>query len=223
MQTRHRDKGFTLLELLIALVISLFLIGGAALMYLSGSATTREARELSRIQENLRFASDFIIRDIRNAGYRDRAGLIVVAADEIDRAFAEIETDDDDRQSLTIRYAGRGSCSQPFEDDTFSIVQNTYTVTNGNLTCNGITLISGVTDIQFEFIFPVGVDPASGECNTADLDALRNSCIGVRITLAFEGLRDFETANRAINEVQLVAAFRNVILNRMNFLDDLSV
>jgi prepilin-type N-terminal cleavage/methylation domain-containing protein len=223
MQTCHRNRGFTLLELLIALVISLFLIGGAILMYLSGSATTREARELSRIQENLRFASDFIIRDIRNAGYRDRAGLVVVAADEIDRAFADIEIDDNGRQSLNIRYAGRGSCSQTFEDDTFSIVQNTYTVANGNLTCNGITLISGVNDVQFEFIFPAGVDPAAGECNTADLDALRNSCIGVRINLAFEGLRDFGTGTRATNEVQLVAAFRNVILSRMNFLNDLSI
>lgn len=219
---RRPNNGFTLVELLIAVVISLFLIGGAILMYLSGSATTRDARELSRIQENLRFASDFIVRDLRNAGYRDRAGLVVVAAEEIDRSFAEIEVAENGQQSLHIRYAGRGSCSQAFDENTFGVVQNTYTVTDGALTCNGITLMNGINDIRFEFIFPAGVDPVTGECNMADPAALQDSCIGVRITLDFEGLRDLGATNPSTNQVQLVAAFRNVILNRMNFLDDLS-
>lgn len=209
-----RGGGFTLVELMLALALSLFLIGGVILIYASGTASTREANEFSRVQENIRFASDFMTRDIRNAGYRDRMGLTIVDATEIDEDFARIN---DDRDILTIRYAGQGSCSDDFDDE-FLIVENEYSA-DGDLKCNGETLVSGVSNARFEFICPNAPDD-SCSCNVADLDKLEQACIGVRINLEFEGLRGFDGVQEDL-DIELVAAFRNVILSRINFLEDL--
>lgn len=212
-----RAFGFTLVELMLALALSLFLIGGVVLIYASGTASTREATEFSRIQENIRFASDFMTRDIRNAGYRDRAGLTIVDAIEIDKDFANIDVVDGN-ETLTIRYAGRGSCSEEF-DDGFDIVSNIYSVVDGDLMCNGETLVSGVTSVDFALICPNAADD-SCTCNVRDTSALETACTGVRVNLEFQGLRDFDGTQDNL-EIELVAAFRNVILSRINFLDDL--
>jgi|GEM_PF-6111953 len=52
---RLNGSGFTLIELMLAMAISLFLIGGVALIQSSSRATSAEAERLSRIQENIRF------------------------------------------------------------------------------------------------------------------------------------------------------------------------
>ena len=212
-----RTKGFTLVELMLAVAISAFLIGGVLLIFISSSATSREAANLSRVQENIRFASDLMIRDIRNAGYRDRAGLSVVEAVEIDNDFATIGSSDADKKDeLTIRYAGRGSCSESFQDDGFRIVSNTYSVSGDSLMCNSEPLVSGVQSIEFSFICPNSADD-SCTCNVRDTDNLADSCIGVRIGLEFVN----PDGGGQSRKVELIAAFRNVILSRMNFLDDL--
>lgn len=68
-QPVSRQKGFSLVELMIALVLGLFLVGGILYVFISNSQTFRTNEALSRMQENGRFAIDFISRDIREAGY----------------------------------------------------------------------------------------------------------------------------------------------------------
>lgn len=66
----QRQTGLSLVEILVAMVISLFLLGGVIQVY-SGSKTTYGFSEaLSRNQENGRFAMDTITRDLRMAGFR---------------------------------------------------------------------------------------------------------------------------------------------------------
>lgn len=65
----HYRTGFSLVELLISMVLSIFLIGAVVLVYSSGRASILNAEELSRAQENLRFVSEFLIRDLRMAGF----------------------------------------------------------------------------------------------------------------------------------------------------------
>ncbi|UYM15312.1 PilW family protein [Endozoicomonas euniceicola] len=61
--------GVSLVELLVAMLLGLFLIAGIGHLFLSASRTYMLQDELSRIQENARFAMDLLARDIRMAGY----------------------------------------------------------------------------------------------------------------------------------------------------------
>ncbi len=66
-------SGFALIELLIAMVLGLLLMTGAIQVMLSSKQTFRANEDISRIQENGRFALDVLIRDVRMAGFRDPA------------------------------------------------------------------------------------------------------------------------------------------------------
>ncbi|MFC1665831.1 PilW family protein, partial [Pseudomonadota bacterium] len=51
-----RTKGFTLIELMVAMVIGLFLLAGLIQIFFAGKQTYRLGDGLSRLQENGRFA-----------------------------------------------------------------------------------------------------------------------------------------------------------------------
>ena len=67
--SRHQ-RGLTLVELMIAMLLGLFLLGGLLQIFISSKQTYRMQEGLSRLQENGRFAIDFMARDIRLAGYK---------------------------------------------------------------------------------------------------------------------------------------------------------
>jgi type IV pilus assembly protein PilW len=66
---RKNQYGLSLIELLVALVISTFLMGGVIQVYLGNKTAYRFADASSRIQENARFALDTITTDARLAGF----------------------------------------------------------------------------------------------------------------------------------------------------------
>jgi len=63
-----KQNGLTLIEILVAMVIGLFLLAGVMQIFLGSQQSYRLQENLSRMQENGRFAIDFITRDIRMAG-----------------------------------------------------------------------------------------------------------------------------------------------------------
>jgi type IV pilus assembly protein PilW len=69
MKLSKSQQGLTIIELMIALLLSLLLIGGVVQVYLGTKSTYRVTEGLSRLQENTRFSTDMIARDIRMAGY----------------------------------------------------------------------------------------------------------------------------------------------------------
>lgn len=66
----HRlQKGLSLIELMVALVVGLILLGGVSKIFLDSKNTYNFQQALARIQENGRIALEFLGRDIRMAGY----------------------------------------------------------------------------------------------------------------------------------------------------------
>jgi len=63
------QKGFSLIELMIALIIGLILTGGAIQIFISSKATYKSGNALSRLQENGRFIIDYMASDLRMTGY----------------------------------------------------------------------------------------------------------------------------------------------------------
>ncbi len=64
----NAQSGISLIEIMLALLIGLFLLGGLIQMFISSKQTYKVQDAMSRLQENGRFAMDFLIRDIRSAG-----------------------------------------------------------------------------------------------------------------------------------------------------------
>lgn len=64
-----RLRGFSLVELMVAMTLSLILLGGVMAIFASSKKTYETTDRLSRIQESGRFALDSIVRDLRAAGY----------------------------------------------------------------------------------------------------------------------------------------------------------
>lgn len=67
--SRHHQAGLSLIELMIAALLSLLLVGGIIQIFSSTSATFRFTENTSRAQENGRFATDVLARYIRMGGY----------------------------------------------------------------------------------------------------------------------------------------------------------
>ena len=68
-----RQRGISLVEIMVALLLSLFLMGGVIQIYLSSKQTYRTQEGNSRLQENGRFAMEILSRQIRMAGYKTSA------------------------------------------------------------------------------------------------------------------------------------------------------
>ena len=68
MNTLRRQSGISLVEILVALVISLFLLAGIVQVYLGNKSTFAFTNALAEIQENGRFALDTMSQDMRMAG-----------------------------------------------------------------------------------------------------------------------------------------------------------
>ena len=69
MRTLKQQVGISLVEILVSLVISIFLLGGIIQVYLANKASYTFSNAISRVQENGRFAVDTISRDLRMAGF----------------------------------------------------------------------------------------------------------------------------------------------------------
>lgn len=62
-------KGFSIVELMIAMVLAIFLLGGVFSIFISNKQTFELQKGLSTIQQNSRFVIDSLQKDVQNAGY----------------------------------------------------------------------------------------------------------------------------------------------------------
>lgn len=67
---KQQQAGLSLIELMVALVLSMLLMLGVTQVFLSSKATYSANQELSEIQESGRFALDILVQDIANTGYQ---------------------------------------------------------------------------------------------------------------------------------------------------------
>jgi type IV pilus assembly protein PilW len=68
-----RMRGFSLVELMVAITISSLLLVGVIALFVSSRASYETTEKLSRIQENGRFALDQLATDLRAAGFQSCA------------------------------------------------------------------------------------------------------------------------------------------------------
>ncbi|KVW93427.1 PilW family protein [Thiobacillus denitrificans] len=66
----ERQRGFSLVELMIAMTIGFIVLAGIGYLYIESRQAFRSMDNLSRMQESARYTLEIIARDIRMAGYR---------------------------------------------------------------------------------------------------------------------------------------------------------
>ncbi|BCD99525.1 PilW family protein [Marinagarivorans cellulosilyticus] len=80
---RAASSGFSLIELMIAMLIGLIILNGVIQVVISGKRTYLDNQAISQIQENARYAIETLSREIRVAGY---IGCMTTANGELDSA-----------------------------------------------------------------------------------------------------------------------------------------
>jgi type IV pilus assembly protein PilW len=63
-----RSKGYSLVEFMVAITISLIIMLAVAIAWQSGFKTQQSQSDISRLSETIRFATDLLSREIRQAG-----------------------------------------------------------------------------------------------------------------------------------------------------------
>jgi type IV pilus assembly protein PilW len=157
-------RGFTLVELMVALAIAAFLILGIMTISDVSSRSYRAQERVSDAQQGLRVGMDNMVRRIRMAGYDPHAessGPIAVNG---------IQTASDTKIQIMADYNADGAISPTdFEEITYE-----YNAANGQLTqllyeTTATTspkptpqvLVNNVTDLKFTYLNDAGKAPAT--------------------------------------------------------------
>ncbi len=112
MSTHSRSRGFTLIELIIALGLGVLVAAAATQLFVTNLMGFNLQRGMSDVQDNGRFALDFINRDVRQSGVRPAGSLdntnppVTIIASEMPGATAAILT------SNGVSTTGLGSSDQ---------------------------------------------------------------------------------------------------------------
>jgi type IV pilus assembly protein PilW len=113
MRSHLHARGFTLVELMIAIAIGLFLTVVIAQLFVNSRTAYNTTDEVSRMQENMRFAYQLLTRTVHLTGYRaapnshavGEFGLFTGGAIAIDGTNDDVNGSD----TFTVRYQGSGT------------------------------------------------------------------------------------------------------------------
>ncbi len=137
------NKGFTIVELMVGLALSLLLVAAAATVYLSSKKTNAVNQNILNIQNDGQLALQVLKNDIRHAGWtrndlQSQSMATPLAAGFKDGGGAASDT-------LAIQYEGDFDCNGTAVTN---VVINTYSLNGNTLMCNGQPMIDGVESFQ---------------------------------------------------------------------------
>ena len=204
MQTKYQT-GMTLIELMLALVISSVLMFGVATVYVSSKRGYNIQDNLARQQENSRFSLQLLTQDLRMAGYPKTFVLEpIVAATTADGGGAANDT-------ITLQYQSTTDClGQPTpacaDDASKQCAVNRYFINNNNLMCQGNGGAGGLADVIAEGVSNLqllyGIDTDTTPDDTANKYVTWNNVtvddrpkiVSVRFALLSQTLNDVKMA-----------------------------
>lgn len=150
MRPPLKQRGVSLIELMVAMVLGLIIIGGVTAIFVGATGSFNIKRDLDRSQENLRFVVNYLVHEVRQATR--------IYQEEVDQAWPAVSVDDPaaDSQTIIIRYpvveAGDAVHCNGRDASAGDILEKRFSVdVNGRLQCE-----SGIlTGEPFSFA-PVG-------------------------------------------------------------------
>ena len=139
-------SGFTIIELMVTLSITSFLVLGTATFLASANQTNRVQTALSGLSGDGRSGLERIARDIRMSGYRDSNWSLGALANVISATNGVPAAGGD---TLLVSYEGGRDCTYALAPA--GVVSNSYQIVNGNLECNGQPIAGGIQEMQIYF------------------------------------------------------------------------
>ena len=218
-QSRRAQHGFTLVEIMVAMVIGLLMMAGIMQISAANKESSRLQRNMGFVQENIRVAMDLLSRDIRMAGHaipnpnlpaKPAPFVAVVAPTTITAAAVTADGGGADNDQLTLSYESNTDClgvNTPVIGGRRSAV-NHYFIINRRLMCrgNGIgnvapqPLAEGVESLQILYGENTDNDPQSANRYVrADQVGTMRNVVSVRVAMRFisrEAVRESADTNQ---------------------------
>jgi type IV pilus assembly protein PilW len=134
-----RQRGFTLVEMMVAIVIGLLLIAGTLSVFLSTKQGYRMTNGLSLMQSTGRATLDLLSQDIMMAGYPESSGIETF----VTGAGFTADGGGNASDMFTVRYESPTDCLEtpggtPVYADGNQYAKNRYFIQNGNLMCESL-------------------------------------------------------------------------------------
>jgi len=131
LSANHDHKGFTIVEIMVAITISMVLIAGVVQIYISSKESFRVQNELARLQENERIAVEFLQRDIRQAGY------VPFGEPTINNRIVVTDGNGNTSDEITVSYTSTSDCLGQNTPNGIAINRYFIDVINDRLMCEG--------------------------------------------------------------------------------------
>jgi type IV pilus assembly protein PilW len=204
----RKDRGFTLIELMVAVTIGLMLTLVVANLFLGSRATFQTTDETSRMQENIRYAYQLLTRSIHHAGYRSSPNTVATTIfNAANQAVTGTDGGGTAPDTFTIRYQGSGTGTGTGADgsivncagaevDAAAMTYSTFTIGAGTNGGNALLCDNGAAGGAVEVVPDVeNMQVLFGEDTNADMVADRyvsapnvtnfDNVISVRVSLLF--------------------------------------
>lgn len=193
----HRQRGMSLVEVMVALVIGLIILIALGYFFAGSNRTNRLTDDVSRMQENGRNALELMGRSIRQAGYRV----------DVDKAFSGVALAGSDGasgapDSITVRYDAQEGGEVDCTGATVAsgLVTAVFAISGGALTCsNGastVTIVDNIEDMQINYGLDAGKDgTVDGIYISSPTAAQFGQVSALQLTLLTKGFNANTTAN----------------------------
>ncbi|HYC48332.1 MAG TPA: PilW family protein [Burkholderiales bacterium] len=228
------ERGFTLVEIMVSLTIGLLLTIAVASLFVNSRRTYATTDDLSRMQENIRYAYHVLNRTIHHAGYKSSPNtftedIFTAAAPLISAVDAGAKSTLPD--TLTVRFEGNGGVTGSADNTIVDcvgnpvaaagMVVNTFSIANGangrpalHCSVNGGAPQELVADVEnFQIAFGQDEDfdlvadrfvPFSGAITPLNVRAVRIAMLFSSPNASVNAAPDTKTYD--LNEVTIPAA-----------------
>ncbi len=154
-----RQRGVTLVELMIAMLVGLFLMGGTLLVFEKTKQAYRYQNGLAEVQEQGRFAIAFLTQSLRVAGFPG----------DNPPAGNKIQGTDGATDTVTVRLRDNRDCR---DIATAGVVVNRFRINANNLECSGDGItwdvyVQNIEDIQILYGEDLDADGVANRYVTA--------------------------------------------------------
>ena len=165
-----RQKGFTLIEMMVALVIGLLLIAGTLSVFLGTKQSYRMTNGLTVMQATGRATLSLLGRDIMMAGFPQSEGIDTF----VSGAGLTVDGGGNNSDRFTVQYRSTRDClntagGTPVYTDGEQYAKNRYYIQNGDLWCDALAeddsvvasglLVEGIENLQILY----GEDNVGGD------------------------------------------------------------
>lgn len=158
---RHKQAGLTIIELMLSLALSLFLILVAAQFFVANKMTYRTQQAQADVQERGRFAMSWLGQQIRQAGYVANSQIassfstLYPAVNVSGTALSASQLFAGSSSSLILRVRGADDTNivdcQGLGMGVASVVTHVINTSGTSLSCNGTEVVPGVTQLVFQY------------------------------------------------------------------------